>query len=89
MLMILACWALRPKEPGRLMLMMLAPWALGFTCQRAWAADAHDARLLGFTCQGTKRLMLMMLACWARPVRLMLMMLTCWALRGKGLSLSG
>ena len=37
---------------------------------RVWAADAHDARLLGLMCQ--------------RPGRLMLMMLTCWALRDKG-----
>ena len=31
----------------------------------AWAADAHDARLLVLTCQGLGRLMLMMLARWA------------------------
>ena len=61
MLMILACWALRPKEPGRLMLMMLAPLGseLRAKGQGAPAADAHDARLL------PKRLMLMMLACRA------------------------
>ena len=59
--------------------MMLAPWALRAKGQRAWAADAHDARLLGSKCQGPGQLMLMMHAqlgfTWQGPKRLMLMML--------------
>ena len=43
-------WALRPKEPWRLMLMMLAPWA--------------STRALRAKGQRPGRLMLMMLACW-------------------------
>ena len=42
-------------------MMLAAFWALRAKGQRAWAADAHDARLLGSKCQGPGQLMLSLL----------------------------